>query len=305
MGRDYLPLLETLRSPVVGFVTLGLLLYVLVAKGRLPVRAPGVLVAFVVGTALYYGLGLAGLGAPGFALPQWTPPQVVLPLRAEVMPSYTQGLMDLGATVCTPRKPSCLMCPWSDMCVARQVGDPERYPVKPVKIARPVRFGSAYVLRRMGRVWLVRRPPSGLLGGMLGFPGSDWDGAGGAEPVAADWQEVGEVRHTFTHFHLDLSVRAALTAGLGDDIEAARRLLLERDDTTGSAGVIGFCMGGTISLWRQARQKGVCSSAGSNQLQTPCSALAQNCQRLWRSETEVQLFSPAGSRARRRLEPGS
>lgn len=75
-----LPLLEALRSPVAGFVTLGLLLYVLVAKGRLPVPAPGVLVAFVVGTALYYGLGLAGLGAPGFALPQWTPPQVVLPL---------------------------------------------------------------------------------------------------------------------------------------------------------------------------------------------------------------------------------
>ncbi|MCW4454736.1 hypothetical protein OK348_07995 [Flavobacterium sp. MXW15] len=74
-----LPLLETLRSPVAGFVTLGLLLYVLIAKGRLPVRAPGVLVAFVVGTALYYALGLAGLGAPGFKPPEWIPPQVVLP----------------------------------------------------------------------------------------------------------------------------------------------------------------------------------------------------------------------------------
>ncbi|MEQ4576547.1 MAG: hypothetical protein ABN502_16665 [Gammaproteobacteria bacterium] len=74
-----LPLLETLRSPIAGFTTLGLLLYVLVAKGRLPVKLPGVLVAFVFGTLLYYGLGLAGLGAPGFALPQWTPPQVVLP----------------------------------------------------------------------------------------------------------------------------------------------------------------------------------------------------------------------------------
>ena len=75
-----LPLLEALRSPVAGLVTLGLLLYVLVAKGRLPIRGPGVLLAFVVGTALYYGLGLAGLGAPGFALPQWTPPRMVLPL---------------------------------------------------------------------------------------------------------------------------------------------------------------------------------------------------------------------------------
>lgn len=75
-----LPLLETLRSPLVGFTTLGLLLYVLIAKGKLPVRGPGVLLAFVFGTALYYGLGLAGLGAPGFHVPEWVPPQVVLPL---------------------------------------------------------------------------------------------------------------------------------------------------------------------------------------------------------------------------------
>ncbi|MCD7097472.1 hypothetical protein [Stenotrophomonas sp. MMGLT7] len=75
----FLPLVEALRSPVVGLVTLGLLLYVLIAKGRLPVKLPAVLVVFVVGTALYYGLGLLGLGAPGFALPAWTPPQVVVP----------------------------------------------------------------------------------------------------------------------------------------------------------------------------------------------------------------------------------
>ncbi|ATS22219.1 MULTISPECIES: hypothetical protein [Xanthomonas] len=88
-----LPLLETLRSPVAGFVTLGLLLYVLLAKGRLPTKLPGVLVAFVIGTALYYGLGLAGLGAPGFALPAWNPPQIVLPLP-------TLGFIDgLPATV--------------------------------------------------------------------------------------------------------------------------------------------------------------------------------------------------------------
>ena len=75
----FLPLVEALRSPVVGLVTLGLLLYVLIAKGRLPVKLPAVLVVFVFGTALYYGLGLLGLGAPGFALPAWTPPRVVVP----------------------------------------------------------------------------------------------------------------------------------------------------------------------------------------------------------------------------------
>ncbi|WCE02965.1 hypothetical protein [Pseudoxanthomonas sp. JBR18] len=74
-----LPLLETLKSPVVGLLTLGLLLYVLIAMGRLPVRLPGVLVAFLIGTALYYLLGLSGLGVPGFAVPTFTAPHVVLP----------------------------------------------------------------------------------------------------------------------------------------------------------------------------------------------------------------------------------
>ncbi len=75
----FLPLVELLRSPVVGLVTFGLLLYALVAKGRLPLRIPGVLFAFLVGTTLYYGLGLAGLGAPGFALPQAVSLSVTLP----------------------------------------------------------------------------------------------------------------------------------------------------------------------------------------------------------------------------------
>ncbi|GAA5071162.1 hypothetical protein [Lysobacter panacisoli] len=76
----FLPLIETLRSPVVGFVTFGLLMYVLVAKGKLPIRMPGVLLAFIVGTVLYYGLGLAGLGTPGFKLPDATPLRFTLPL---------------------------------------------------------------------------------------------------------------------------------------------------------------------------------------------------------------------------------
>ncbi|TWI14150.1 hypothetical protein [Aerolutibacter ruishenii] len=75
----FLPLVEALRSPVVGFVTLGLLLYVLVAKGRLPVKLPGVFVAFVFGTALYYALGALGLGAPGFQWPQATALTVAFP----------------------------------------------------------------------------------------------------------------------------------------------------------------------------------------------------------------------------------
>ncbi|KAF1725069.1 SulP family inorganic anion transporter [Pseudoxanthomonas japonensis] len=76
----FLPLIETLRQPIVGFVTFGLLLYVLVAKGKLPVKIPGVLLAFIVGTALYYALGLSGLGAPGFKVPDAVPLAVTLPL---------------------------------------------------------------------------------------------------------------------------------------------------------------------------------------------------------------------------------
>ncbi len=76
----FLPLVETLRNPVVGIATLGLLLYVLVGRGRLPWKVPGVFAAFVAGTALYYGLGMAGLGVPGFRLPELQPPALVLPL---------------------------------------------------------------------------------------------------------------------------------------------------------------------------------------------------------------------------------
>ncbi|MFN3912865.1 A/G-specific adenine glycosylase [Hyphomonas sp.] len=124
---------------------------------------------------------------------------------------FAEALMDLGATVCTPKSPNCPVCPLTELCLARAEGAPERYPVKPVKIARPVRFGSAYVLRRMGQVWLVRRPPSGLLGGMLALPGPDWSEtrAPSHPPLAADWTEAGEVRHVFTHFSLQLTVWTA------------------------------------------------------------------------------------------------
>src|SRR3546814_5042128 len=96
----FLALVETFRSLVVGFVTLGLLLFVLFAKGRLPVRLPGVLVAFLVGTALYYGLGLSGLGAPGFALPRAAALHVAISWpRSEEHTSELQSLMRISYAV--------------------------------------------------------------------------------------------------------------------------------------------------------------------------------------------------------------
>ena len=122
-----------------------------------------------------------------------------------------QALMDLGATVCTPRKPNCLICPLNAMCAAREQGDPERYPVKAEKKATPTRHGVAFVLMRGEDVLLVRRPPSGLLGGMMMPPGSAWTETKPADPLEDApgkfaWERAGEVRHVFTHFALKLDV---------------------------------------------------------------------------------------------------
>ncbi|WP_083225492.1 A/G-specific adenine glycosylase [Neptunicoccus sediminis] len=125
---------------------------------------------------------------------------------------YAQAVMDLGATICTPRSPACGICPWMSGCAARLAGDAASLPRKTPKAAKPIRLGIAYVAERTdGAVLLERRPDKGLLGGMLGWPGSTWQEAphDAEPPLAADWQDRGEVRHTFTHFHLRLQVRFA------------------------------------------------------------------------------------------------
>lgn len=125
---------------------------------------------------------------------------------------YAQAVMDLGATICTPRKPACGLCPWRTPCKARLDGTPETLPRKTPKKPKPVRHGIAYVVRRPDGAWLLEtRPEKGLLGGMLGWPGTEWsDAPTPAPPLQADWQDLpGDVRHTFTHFHLILSVKTA------------------------------------------------------------------------------------------------
>ena len=125
---------------------------------------------------------------------------------------FAEALMDLGATVCTPTRPNCLICPLSAYCRAKAEGEPERYPIKPAKKATPIRRGAAYVAVHKGEVLLQRRPDKGLLGGMLGLPTSDWvegEAADPPPPFDADWEEIGEVRHVFTHFDLRLTVKRA------------------------------------------------------------------------------------------------
>ncbi|MDP3660405.1 A/G-specific adenine glycosylase [Phenylobacterium sp.] len=137
-------------------------------------------------------------------------------VTAERPGDWAQALMDLGATVCRPKSPLCERCPVAEFCAALAGGAPESYPRKSAKAARPHRFGIAYLLTRGDQVGLVRRPPRGLLGGMLALPTSDWRAtpwseaeALAAAPVDADWRAAGEVEHVFTHFSLSLRVLRA------------------------------------------------------------------------------------------------
>ncbi len=124
---------------------------------------------------------------------------------------WAQALMDLGATICRPRSPLCDRCPISTACAGLGTGAPETYPRKTAKAERPHRNGIAYVLTQGDQIALVRRPPSGLLGGMLALPTSDWRDAPFTDaearrlaPAPAHWRHVGEVEHGFTHFTLTL-----------------------------------------------------------------------------------------------------
>jgi len=125
---------------------------------------------------------------------------------------WAQALMDLGATICTPKSPRCGDCPWSKACAALATGAPERFPLKTPKPRRPERAGAAFVLERRGEFWLVRRPQTGLLAGMAGLPTTPWEEGFDSEtafafaPAQADWRSTGAVRHVFTHFALTLHV---------------------------------------------------------------------------------------------------
>ena len=131
---------------------------------------------------------------------------------------FAQGLMDLGATVCTPAEPRCLACPWGEDCAARAVGDPENVPAKAPRGQKPVRRGVAFwAMRRDGALLLRRRAEQGLLGGMAEVPSTDWrkeawtvEEALRSAPFAAEWRVLpGGVAHVFTHFRLELKVAAA------------------------------------------------------------------------------------------------
>lgn len=129
---------------------------------------------------------------------------------------FAQAMMDLGATICTPRRPACLPCPLREDCEALDAGDPERFPRKAPKLTKPLRKGAAFIaVRSDGAVLLRKRGESGLLAGMTEVPTTAWtarvDGIHTVEgaPFAAAWQKAGSIAHVFTHFSLELAVYRA------------------------------------------------------------------------------------------------
>ncbi len=184
-------------------------------------------------------------------------------LAATLLPAarpgdFAQAAMDLGATVCTPAKPKCVLCPWRADCRARQAGIAETLPARKPKGAKPLRRGVAFwITRADGAALLRRRPAKGLLGGMMEVPSSEWRAASWtvaaarkAAPVAAEWQILsGVVRHSFTHFDLELRVlvgRVSARAGAAvEGVWVAPAALHTQALPTVMKKIIAFALGGT------------------------------------------------------------
>ena len=126
---------------------------------------------------------------------------------------FAQAMMDLGATICTPRSPACGICPLIRDCDAYAAGIASDLPRKSPKAARPARSGIVWIARKGDALLLEERPASGLLGGTLAFPSAGWDGRDLPPPGPADWSEIGEVRHVFTHFSLTMRVMLGELSG--------------------------------------------------------------------------------------------
>lgn len=152
-----------------------------------------------------------------FAIKEMLPPakKTIREHAAKLTPArdsgdFAQAMMDLGATICTARNPDCLACPVAGFCKGKAEGDPQIYPVKAPKKARPERTGRAFWIEQGGMVWLVRREGKGMLGGLRGLPDDRWSArqdGDGSPPFAGKWRILNEtVRHVFTHFALTLEL---------------------------------------------------------------------------------------------------
>jgi A/G-specific adenine glycosylase len=141
-------------------------------------------------------------------------------LVAEMVPDrragdFAQALMDLGATICTPKRLNCMICPWTEDCLGSRAGIAGELPRRKAKAERPRRAGIAFWAERAdGKVLLRQRPDKGLLGGMMEIPSTGWreriDHPESEAPLAATWLKTAKrIEHTFTHFHLELEIWSA------------------------------------------------------------------------------------------------
>ena len=160
---------------------------------------------------------------------------------------FAQAQMDLGSRICTPKNPSCLLCPIASHCMGHQLGLAPLLPRRIARKPRPTRYGLAFfALREDGAVLLHQRPEGGLLGGMMEIPSTDWredeiklKTALKSPPIQGNWWRVdGEVEHTFTHFHLKLTVYRLIAprkAELTLFADAERCKWVQRDDLSREA----------------------------------------------------------------------
>ena len=126
---------------------------------------------------------------------------------------FVQAMMDLGATICTPKNPKCPACPFREDCLSYNDKTALNFPVKAPKKTKPSRKGAVFVIERSdGAIWLEKRGGKGMLAGMAGLPTTGWgvsqNGEVGENSVlfAGKWRFRGTIRHSFTHFHLELEV---------------------------------------------------------------------------------------------------
>ena len=171
-------------------------------------------------------LGLADdLAVPRHERALWALATTALP-EADHMVAYTQGLMDLGATVCTPRQPACERCPWQPLCVAHAEGRPEAYPVKTRKLKRSRRAHAVLWLQRGGASWLVQRPDRGVWAGLWALP--EFDDLAALDADVADWpgevETLPTIHHVLTHFDWTLQpLRLRLSTPQPDDAHLLAR----------------------------------------------------------------------------------
>jgi A/G-specific adenine glycosylase len=190
-------------------------------------------------------------------------------LAAALVPSrragdFAQAMMDLGATLCTPRRPRCALCPWRSACAAAGSGRTEAFPARAARPERPQRYGVAFWLTRAdGAVLLRRRPDRGLLGGMVEIPSTAWRGtpwaldeAVQAAPAPAVWSLLpGTVRHGFTHFRLELAVAAAAAAAPVDGLWSAVDRLGEYALPTLMKKVVGHAVSALLAAGQESEAK--------------------------------------------------